>query len=189
MSAETPEFLKGHFIMAIPGLPDPNFAQTVICMCEHNELGALGFIINKVHPLLTGPELFEDLKIDYNDRIAGIEIHFGGPVQPSGVFVLHSPPFNWHGCMQVTPQLGLSNTRDIIEAIASGKGPEHFIILLGCAGWGPLQFDNELNDNAWLVCPVVEDIIFNTPTDLIWEQAMMLMDSDADPFSDIPGLL
>ncbi|MBF0376156.1 MAG: YqgE/AlgH family protein [Desulfamplus sp.] len=189
MSSETDKFLKGHFLMAMPGLPDPNFAQTVICMCEHNELGALGFIINKTHPLLTGSELFDDLKIDYDERIAGIEIHFGGPVQPSGVFVLHSPPFHWHGCMQVTPNLGLSNTRDIIEAIAEGKGPENFIILLGCAGWGAFQLENEIDENAWLTAPVVEDIIFKTPTDLRWEEAMMLMESESDPFSDISEVL
>lgn len=189
MSAEKAEFLKGHFIMAIPGLPDPNFAQTVICICEHNELGALGFIINKIHPLLTAPELFDDLKINYDDSLAGIDIHFGGPVQPSGVFVLHSPPFHWHGCMKVTPNLGLSNTKDIIEAIANGRGPEHFIIILGCAGWGPFQLDHEIDDNAWLTCSVVEDIIFRTPTDLRWEEAMMLMGNDSEMPSDIPGFL
>ncbi len=189
MSVETAEFLKGHFLMAMPGLPDPNFAQTVICMCEHNELGALGFIINKIHPLLTASELFDDLKIEYDESVTNIPIHFGGPVQPSGVFVLHSSPFHWHGCMQVTPNLGLSNTRDIIEAIAEGKGPKHFIIILGCAGWGPLQLDNEIDDNAWLTYPVLEDIIFNIPTELRWEEAMMLMGSDSDPLSDIPNLL
>jgi len=189
MSDEISQFLKGHFLMAIPGLPDPNFAQTVICMCEHNELGALGLIVNKIHPLLTGRELFDDLKINYDDSIANIEVHLGGPVQPSGVFVLHGPPFHWQGCMQITPRLGLSNTRDIIEAIARGEGPQLFMILLGCSGWGPLQLENEIHDSAWLVCPIVEDIIFNTQTDLRWEQAMMLMGSEPDPLSDISGQL
>ncbi|MBF0203538.1 MAG: YqgE/AlgH family protein [Desulfamplus sp.] len=189
MSDEKYESLKGHFLMAIPGLPDPNFAQTVICMCEHNELGALGFIINKIHPLLTDRELFDDLKIGYDENLASIPIHFGGPVQPSGVFVLHSAPFHWHGCMQVTSKLGLSNTKDIIEAIAEGKGPDDFIIILGCAGWGPLQLDHEIDDNAWLACPIVEDIIFNTQSDLRWEQTMMLMGNDYDPLADISGFL
>lgn len=170
-----PGSLKGHFLMAIPGLPDPNFAQTVICMCEHNELGALGFVVNKVHPLLTSRELFDDLKIEYSEDVDRIEIHLGGPVQPSGVFVLHSPPFHWQGCMQVTPKLGLSNTRDVIEAIGRGEGPDHYMIILGCAGWGPLQLDGEIEDNAWLVAPVVEKIIYQIPTDMRWEEAMMLM--------------
>ena len=170
-----PGSLKGHFLMAIPGLPDPNFAQTVICMCEHNELGALGFVVNKIHPLLTSRELFDDLKIDYTGDVDKIAIYLGGPVQPSGVFVLHSPPFHWQGCLQVTDALGLSNTRDIIEAIGRGEGPDHFMIILGCAGWGPLQLDSEIEDNAWLVAPVLEKIIYKIPTDMRWEEAMILM--------------
>ncbi|MBF0201619.1 MAG: YqgE/AlgH family protein [Desulfamplus sp.] len=175
MTEQLPVSLKGHFLTAMPGLPDPNFSQTVICLCEHNDMGALGFVINKIHPLLTSRELFDDLKIGYTEDIDLIEIHLGGPVQPSGVFVLHSPPFHWQGCLQVTPGLGLSNTRDIIEAIGQGQGPEEFSIILGCAGWGPLQLDSEIEDNAWLVCPVVEEIIYRTPVDMRWEEAMMLM--------------
>ncbi|SLM32971.1 conserved hypothetical protein [Desulfamplus magnetovallimortis] len=173
--SELSAFLKGHFLIAIPGLPDPNFAQTVICMCEHNELGALGFIINKIHPLLTSRELFDDLKIEYTGNIDSIRIHLGGPVQSSGVFVLHGAPFHWQGCLQVTPKLGLSNTRDIIEAIGQGHGPEEFLIVLGCAGWGPLQVEHEIEDNAWLVSPVVENIVYHTPPDMMWEQSMMLI--------------
>jgi putative transcriptional regulator len=173
MSDKTTGYLKGHFLMAMPGLPDPNFAQTVTCMCEHNETGALGFIINRIHPLLTGRELFEDLKIDFDDSIDSIQIHLGGPVQPSGVFVLHGPPFHWHGCMNVTPWLGLSNTRDILEAVAMSKGPENFIILLGCAGWGPMQLDSEIKDNAWLSLAISEEILFKTDISMRWEQTMM----------------
>ena len=87
--------MKGKFLLAMPGLPDPNFAQTVTCMCEHNESGALGFIVNKVHPLLTGRELFEDLNIKFNSSVDKLDVFLGGPVQPSGVFVLHGPPFQW----------------------------------------------------------------------------------------------
>ncbi len=167
--------MKGKFLLAIPGLPDPNFAQTVTCMCEHNESGALGFIINKVHPLLTGRELFEDLDIECDKSIDSLEIYLGGPVQPSGVFVLHGPPFDWNESLKVADWLALSNSRDILEAIARKKGPESFMIMLGCAGWGPMQLDNELNDSAWLTCPVTEEIIFSTSIDLKYEKAMMMI--------------
>lgn len=194
MSHKNTGLLKGHFLTAIPGLPDPNFAQTVTCICEHNEAGALGFIINRTHPLLTGKDLFEDLKIELNGEIDALDIHLGGPVQPSGVFILHGPPFHWHGCMKVNSWLGLSNTRDILEAVARGKGPEQFLILLGCAGWGPLQLDNEIDDNAWLTTPVSKEILFNTHVKMRWEKTMMqigmlpddLFDPDADPGAD-PG--
>ena len=187
MSQDNSGYLKGHFLMAIPGLPDPNFAQSVICMCEHNESGALGFIINKIHPLLTARELFDDLNIQYPNHINHMDIHLGGPVQPSGVFILHGPPFNWQGCMKITDNLGLSNTRDIIEAIAMEEGPESFLVMLGCAGWGPFQLEQEINDNAWLSCPISEKILFKTEADMRWEQAMMLMGDESGRTTGISG--
>ncbi len=175
MTDDTPENMKGRFLLAIPGLPDPNFAQTVTCMCEHNESGALGFIVNKVHPLLTGAELFDDLKIECEKSVDTLQIYLGGPVQPSGVFVLHGPPYKWNESLNVAPWLALSNSRDILEAIALGKGPESFMILLGCAGWGPMQLDNELSDAAWLTCEMTEDVIFSTATELKYDKAMMMI--------------
>ena len=184
MSDEHSDSLKGRFLIAMPGLPDPNFSQTVTCMCEHNAAGALGFIVNRIHPLLTGRELFDDLNIETNDAIDTLKVYLGGPVQPSGVFILHGPPFDWQGCMPVTPWCGLSNTRDILEAIARGEGPESVLILLGCAGWGPLQLDNEIHDNAWLTCPVSQEILFDIPPELRWERAMMQIGVNSDNLSD-----
>ncbi len=175
MSDELSESVKGKFLLAMPGLPDPNFSQTVTCMCEHNESGALGFIVNKVHPLLTGRELFEDLNIDCNDSVDKLDIYLGGPVQPSGVFVLHGPPFTWNESLKVTDWLYLSNSRDILEAIAVQEGPDSFMIILGCAGWGPLQLDNELHDSAWLTCDLSNDLLFSTNSDVKYEKAMMLI--------------
>jgi putative transcriptional regulator len=169
------ETMKGKFLLAMPGLPDPNFAQTITAMCEHNESGALGFIVNKIHPLLTGRELFEDLNVTFDKSVDQLDIYLGGPVQPSGVFVLHGPPFNWNETLQVTDWLALSNSRDILEAIAVQKGPADFMIMLGCAGWGPMQLDNELHDNAWLTCPMTKEIMFKTQCDLKYEKAMMLI--------------
>lgn len=175
MSDDTTQSMKGHFLLAIPGLPDPNFAQTVTCMCEHNESGALGFIVNKVHPLLTGRELFEDLNIKCTNSIDTMNVYMGGPVQPSGVFVLHGPPFDWNETLKVTDWLALSNSRDILEAVAVQEGPKSFMIILGCAGWGPMQLDNELNDSAWLTCPITKEIMFSTTTEQKYEQAMMMI--------------
>jgi putative transcriptional regulator len=175
MTDEISQSMKGKFLLAIPGLPDPNFSQTVTCMCEHNEFGALGFIINKVHPLLTGRELFEDLEIQCDKSVDSLEIYLGGPVQPSGVFVLHGLPFEWNESLRVTDKLALSNSRDILEAIALQKGPKSFMVVLGCAGWGPMQLDNELRDSAWLTCPLSKEIIFSTGTDLKYEKALMMI--------------
>jgi putative transcriptional regulator len=175
MSGEHPGNMKGRFLLAMPGLPDSNFSQTVTYLCEHNESGALGFIINKVHPLLTGRELFEDLKIKCDKSIDKMKIFLGGPVQPSGVFVIHGPPFDWKESLQITDWMGLSNSRDILEAVAVQEGPEYFMIMLGCAGWGSMQLENELRDSAWLSCPMTQDIIFLTEPELKYEKAMMLI--------------
>jgi putative transcriptional regulator len=175
MADTIPDTMKGKFLLAMPGLPDPNFAQTLTGMCEHNESGALGFIVNKIHPLLTGRELFEDLNITCDESVDKLDIYLGGPVQPSGVFVLHGPPFHWNETLHVADWMALSNSRDILEAIAVQKGPANFLIILGCAGWGPMQLDNELHDNAWLTCPMTEKIMFHTPCDLKYEKAMMLI--------------
>ncbi len=175
MADESSNSMKGRFLLAIPGLPDPNFAQTVTCLCEHNESGALGFIVNKIHPLLTGRELFDDLNIKCDASIDSLEIYLGGPVQPSGVFVLHGPPFDWNETLQITDWLALSNSKDILEAIAMKNGPENFMILLGCAGWGPMQLDNELEDSAWLTCPISREIIFSTSAELKYDKAMMMI--------------
>ncbi len=175
MTDDISQSMKGKFLLAVPGLPDPNFAKSVTCMCEHNESGALGFIVNKIHPLLTGRELFEDLNIKCDDSVDKLEIFLGGPVQPSGVFVLHGPPFEWNESLKVTEWLGLSNSRDILEAVAVQKGPKSFMIVLGCAGWGPMQLDNELEDSAWLTSSMSEDIIFSTSTALKYEKAMMMI--------------
>lgn len=173
MTDDASKNMKGKLLLAIPGLPDPNFAQTVTCMCEHNDSGALGFIINKVHPLLTGRELFDDLNIKCNKDVDKLEIYLGGPVQPSGVFVLHNTPFDWDETLKVNDWLALSNSRDILEAIAAGDGPESFMVLLGCAGWGPLQLDNEMSDSAWLTCSLTEKLLFSTNTELKYDEAIM----------------
>ena len=175
MTDDISQSMKGKFLLAIPGLPDPNFSQTVTCMCEHNEFGALGFIVNKVHPLLTGRELFEDLEIQCDKSVDSLEIYLGGPVQPSGVFVLHGPPFDWNESLRVTETMALSNSRDILEAIALQKGPASFMVILGCAGWGPMQLDNELVDSAWLTCSLSEEIIFSNDTELKYEKALMMI--------------
>ena len=103
------------------------------------------------------------------------------------IFVLHGPPFGWDGCFVFLPSLAMSNTRDILEAIAIGKGPESFIISMGCAGWGPGQLESEIRKNAWLTCPVVEEIIFDIPIEARWEEALKRMGIDPIFLSDSAG--
>lgn len=187
MSGSETEFLKGQFLMAMPGLPDPNFSMTVTCICEHTPLGAMGLVVNRPHPTLTLEKIFEELKMAFAPQAGATPVYVGGPVHIQEVFILHGPPFDWAGTMTVTPFTSLSNTKDILSAIALGKGPENFIVTLGCAGWGPGQLDDEIKENAWLTLPVSEDILFETPPANRWEEAVGRLGIDPGLLSDSAG--
>ena len=179
--------LKGHFLLAMPSLVDPNFHQTVTCICEHNESGAMGIVINRVHHLLTARDIFEELSIEHTPATRSIPVHLGGPVHVGEIFVLHGPPFNREASLMITPLLAMSNTRDILEAVAMGKGPRAFIITLGCAGWGPGQLESEIKENAWLNYPIFEENIFDMPIEARWKEAVKKMGIDPTLLSNTAG--
>ena len=179
--------LKGHFLLAMPSLLDPNFHQTVTSICEHNESGAMGIVINRVHHFLTAKDIFEELTIEYTPAAQSLPIHLGGPVHVGEIFVLHGPPFNWAASLMITPLLAMSNTRDILEAVAMGRGPRAFIITLGCAGWGPGQLESEIKENAWLNYPIFEENIFDMPIEARWGEAVKKMGIDPTLLSNIAG--
>lgn len=180
-------FLKGQFLIAMPGLADPNFFQTVTCISEHTEDGAVGIVVNRTHSLLTGEDIFKELKIAYHRNTASIPIHIGGPVHAGEIFILHGPPFQWQGCLKITSTLAMSNTMDILKAIAEGRGPAFYIICLGCAGWGPGQLEMEIKDNVWLTGPIVEEIVFQSPVPTRWEAALKEIGVDPDVLSTRAG--
>ncbi len=187
LEANTSADLKGQFLVAMPELADPNFSQTVTCICEHTKEGAVGIIINRVHHTLSAKDIYEELKINYLPESKTIPIHIGGPVHIAEIFVLHGPPFDWKGCLKISPSLALSNTKDIIEAIARGNGPESFAITLGCAGWGMGQLESEIEQNIWLTCPVNNEVIFEIPIGLRMEAVMKMMGIDPILLSNKPG--
>ena len=187
MAIESPASLKGQFLLAMPGLADPNFFQTVTCICEHNEHGAMGVVINRIHHSLTAKDIFDELNIDCEPSVKTIPIHIGGPVHVDEVFVLHGPPFDWEASLTITTSLAMTNTKDIIEAVAMQKGPSAFIIALGCAGWGPGQLESEIRENAWLICPVFEKNIFDLPIEERWENTVRKMGFDPTLLSNTAG--
>jgi len=178
MELDYPDSLKGHFLIAMPELADPNFYETVIFICEHTQAGAFGMVINRKHTFLTGKDLYEELKMTYLPSTESLMIFAGGPVHVNEIFILHGPPFGWQGCLEVTPALAMSNTLDIMQAIAMGKGPEAFIISLGCSGWGPGQLESEIKGNVWLTTPSSEEILFNISPESKWEAAMRTVGID-----------
>lgn len=164
--------LKGEFLIAMPELGDPNFSETVVAMCEHSEEGSLGVVINRVYPSLAAREIFTELEIPFGPAAGELPVHYGGPVHMNELFILHGPPFDWEATLRITPFLAMSNTRDLLEAIAAGEGPDACLISLGCSGWGPDQVETEIRQNVWLNCPADEEITFALPMERRWEAAV-----------------
>lgn len=172
MELDNSDSFKGYFLIAMPELTDPNFIATVIFVCEHTPAGAVGIVVNRRHSFLKGRDLYEELKMESIPPAEFVPVFSGGPVHVNEIFILHGPPFDWQGCLTVTPHLAMSNTLDILQAIAMGTGPQAFIIALGCAGWGPGQLDSEIRENVWLTVRASEEILFEAPVESRWEAAM-----------------
>lgn len=185
--AQIENSLKGHFLIAMPEMADFNFSHTVTCISEHTHSGALGIIINRVLPTVSGKTIFDELNLESASGSESIPIHIGGPVHANEIFILHGPPFEWESCLMITEMLAMSNTMDIIKAIAAGKGPEAFVISLGCAGWGPGQLESEITQNAWLTCPVANEVVFSEPIESRWERTVKMIGINPALLSSTPG--
>ena len=170
--------LSNHFLIAMPMLEDSNFFHSVTYLAQHDEHGALGVVIN--HPdNTTFADLADHLGIDCLDPCAARTILYrGGPVQPERGFVLHRPIGNWHSTLAVGSEIGLTTSRDVIEAIARGDGPQQWLVALGYAGWGPGQLEQELADNAWLSSPSEPRLIFDSAVEQRWGEAAALLGID-----------
>jgi putative transcriptional regulator len=164
-------YFNNQFIIAMPNLADPNFFHTVTYLCQHNEEGALGIVINRSAEMKLG-EIFKQMNIPVTSLNASeAPVFSGGPVQQERGFVLHTTCGNWDATMLVSESISLTTSRDVIEAIAMGKGPEQYLVALGYAGWGEGQLEQEILNNAWLNTPYGKHILFDTPIDLRWQAA------------------
>jgi len=163
--------LRNQFLIAMPGLQDPNFARTVTLICEHNEDGAMGIIINRVLDLPISNVLVQLEVSEYKADLDEHLVHLGGPVQESSGFVIHQPLGDWEADLQIDDDLGVSASREILRAIAQGEGPQQWLLALGYAGWGPGQLEQEIGQNSWLNGPVNRDILFNLPIEERWHAA------------------
>jgi putative transcriptional regulator len=164
-------YLNNQFIIAMPNLADPNFFHTVTYLCQHNEEGALGIVINRSTEMKLG-EIFKQMNISVTSLNAvEAPVFSGGPVQQERGFVLHPTGGNWDATMLISESISLTTSRDVIEAIAMGKGPEQYLVALGYAGWGEGQLEQEILNNAWLNTPYGKHVLFDTPIGLRWQAA------------------
>ncbi len=179
--------LTNHFLIAMPGLYDPNFYHTVTYICSHNEEGAMGIVINKPLDLVLR-EVLEQMDISFKDGIANdTPIYDGGPVQSDRGFILHKYDKDWDSSLKVNDQIGLATSIDILNAIANGEGPENSFIALGYAGWSAGQLEKEIQDNIWLSGPAESKIIFDTPIEQRWNSAACLLGINIDQLSPDVG--
>jgi len=179
--------LTNHFLIAMPGLNDPNFYHTVTYICSHNEEGAMGIVINKPLDLVLG-EVLEQMDISFEDGIANdTPIFDGGPVQSDRGFILHKYDKGWDSSLKVNDQIGVATSLDILDAIANGEGPEDSFIALGYAGWSAGQLEKEIQENVWLSGPAESHIIFDTPVEQRWNSAASLLGINIDQLSPDVG--
>ena len=182
-----PTHLTNHLLIAMPNLRDPNFEHTVTYICEHNENGAMGIVINRPIDIDIG-EVFEQMQIPVSSPEAtGARVFLGGPVEEQRGFVLHTQPAKWDSTLRVTDELSVTTSRDILEAMARGEGPEQALIALGYAGWGSGQLEQEILDNAWLSVPADRAILFDLPPARRWEAAARLLGVDLNMLSSDSG--
>jgi putative transcriptional regulator len=173
-----PTNLTNHFLIAMPGLNDINFSRSVTYICEHNQNGTLGITINRPADLRLD-ELLKQLHIEAaTPDIANRTVYIGGPVQQDRGFILHSPNGVWDSSLRITDSISVTTSRDILNSIARGDGPDDCIIALGYSGWAPGQLESEMSANSWLSCPATEDILFHTPVEQRWDAAAKLLGID-----------
>lgn len=156
--------LRNHFLIAMPGMDDSLFSHSITYLCEHNEHGAMGIVINRALDL-SYDDIFEHLDIEDFAHDHAQPVLAGGPVQTDRGFVLHrhNDSKRWQSTLDVTPEISLTTSRDILDAIAHDSGPRDSLIALGYAGWGPGQLEQELAANAWLSVPAEASILFDVP--------------------------
>ena len=179
--------LTNQLLIAMPGMADPNFSTTVTLICEHNDDGALGIVINRPLDLkLAG--LFEQLDVsDPDPATANDPVLMGGPVGSERGFVLHDPGITYENSLAVSDVIHLTLSRDVIDAKATGNGPNKSLVALGYAGWQPGQLESEMLANSWLNVPASADIVFDAPFDKRWTLAAQTLGIDISRISPDAG--
>jgi putative transcriptional regulator len=172
------EYLTNQLLIAMPGMPDPNFSSTVTLICEHNEDGALGIVINRPLGLQLGG-LYKQLAVTGTDPAAARRpVLLGGPVGPEKGFVLHNSGHAYEHSIRISDDIQLTFSRDVLDAMAAGSGPEKSLVALGYAGWQPGQLEDEMRANSWLNVPASPNIVFDTPFEQRWAAAAEILGID-----------
>ena len=170
--------LSNQLLIAMPGMQDPNFSSSVTLICEHNDAGALGIVINKPLQLQLG-DVFEQLALTDSDAVSAKNpVLQGGPVGLDQGFVLHDPGSAFESSLLVSGDIHLTFSRDVLDAMATGEGPGKSLVALGYAGWGAGQLEEEILANSWLSVPASSEIVFDLPFEQRWTAAAQTLGID-----------
>lgn len=174
-------------LLATPAIKDPLFASSLVYMCEHNQNGSMGLVIN--HPTDQNlKEIFDQLNIPCEDeKIRNQPLYIGGPVQLEQGFILHNEAGNWQKSIEIATDIHLTSSVDILHAIAAGEGPEDYLVMLGFSGWSSGQLESELQDNAWLTTAANSDLLFHHKADDKWQVAFDTLGFDISRLSPVSG--
>lgn len=179
--------LTGHFLIAMPAMLDPYFAKSVTYICEHNNNGAIGVVINQPIDMRLDA-LFRQINLEIDNADIAIQnVYFGGPVQSDRGFVLHQPVGDWDSTIAIVGNNALTSSKDVLEAVANGEGPNKLLVSLGYAGWAPGQLEEEIGLNAWLSVPANDKVIFDLPNSDKLAAAMSILGLDFANLSESAG--
>lgn len=182
-----PTSLANHLLVALPSLTDATFARSVALICQHDENGAMGVLVNQPSEYSLGEVLAQmDIATDDEALRARVVLN-GGPVHPERGFVIHDDARGWDSSLAVGEGLFLTTSRDILEAMASGEGPANALVTLGCAGWADGQLESELAENSWLAVPADSSVLFDTPLEQRWQGTASRIGVDLFRLTDYSG--
>lgn len=179
--------LTDQLLIAMPAMADPNFAHTVTYICEHSAGGALGIVVNRPLELTLGAVLEQLDLVPRDAALAARIVYYGGPMLPERGFVLHDSGSRFDSTLRVNERLSVTTSRDVLVAMADGRGPQQALVALGYAGWGAGQLEEELADNAWLSVPADPRLIFDTSVDKRWDAAARAIGFDPAQLSGASG--
>jgi putative transcriptional regulator len=174
--------LEGHLLVAMPGMEDERFAQSVILLVGHGSEGAMGLVVNREHESLKLSDILDELELGDPDAVIRLPeairdrvVMRGGPVERGRGFVLHSTDYQSGNTYKVTEEVGLTATLDILRALAFGPAPRASLFALGCCGWSPGQLEQEIAENGWLTVPYNRSLVFDTPVGERYNKALELL--------------
>ncbi|MFN3826195.1 MAG: YqgE/AlgH family protein [Micavibrio sp.] len=179
--------LMGKLLIAMPQMGDTRFHKAVIFMCAHDANGAMGLVINHILPGLDLGELLDQLHIEEKNPQVDIPVMSGGPVETARGFILHEGSFSATESLEIKSNIYVTGTIDALKAVAKGQGPKNMLFILGYAGWGAGQLDQEMQQNSWLVIDADTDVIFESAPEDRWDRAIKKLGIDPLMLFDTTG--